>query len=78
MEQNQFKPGDIVYHKANNLRMVVIGIKGDQCNCTLVEKSGVFKNDLFFNIELSETPIDFMETPVISQLEYKGIQSLSK
>ncbi|MEJ5143971.1 hypothetical protein [Sphingobacterium sp. MYb388] len=78
MEENQFKPGDIVYHKANNLRMVVIGIKGDQSNCRFVEKAGVFKNDLFFNIELSNTPLDFMETPVVSQLVYKGIESRSK
>ena len=53
MENQVFKPGDVVFHKANNLRMVVLEVDGEFISCKLVNALGHFIKDNFSSIEIS-------------------------
>ena len=68
---DQFNPGDIVYHKVNNLRMVVLSITEIDASCQYVTSSGIFFETKFKLFQLSKTPISTSDAPVITQLEMK-------
>lgn len=73
MSQETFNPGDVVYHKANNLRMVVLQVLKDNLKCNFVTSYGTFsqaysRNEYkFYHFEVSKEPMK--EIPVITQLE---------
>lgn len=74
MTENQFQPGDVVYHKANNLRMVVMSVKENSIHTCFVIPNGIYKYDSFAPIELSKKPIkedERYDPIVIYQLEEK-------
>ncbi len=71
MSESQFKKGNIVYHKANNLRMVIIGTKENESFCRYVDYNGKFVGEWYYNIEISREPI-----PTSGSDEAKVIYSL--
>lgn len=71
MKNEKLTAGDIVYHKANNLRMVVITVQETAIRCRYVDKFGKFQLDNFLPIELSKTTIGDTNFPAIHQLESK-------
>ncbi|WP_454880624.1 hypothetical protein [Sphingobacterium detergens] len=71
MANQEFKNGDVVYHKANNLRMVVIEAEDDGVTtCRFVDSKGEFSKLIFFNCEIQK--IRDTTINVKSQLEIKG------
>jgi len=69
MAEETFKPGDIVYHKINNLRMVVIRSSGEAINCRIIRPSGTFDTEDFKAFEVSATPL--VDEFITFQLEAK-------
>lgn len=69
--ENPFKPGDIVFHKANNLRMVVLATFESSCSCRYVSAAGQFTKMEFSIQEISATKFD--DTLIIYQLESKAV-----
>lgn len=55
MSTEEFKPGDIVYHKANNLRMVVISKIEDKITCRYINKEAEFSTLRFYPFELTKS-----------------------
>lgn len=56
MAEQEFKNGDVVYHKVNNLRMVIISTSEYFVDCRYVTASGNFTEMSFYKLELkSET-----------------------
>lgn len=68
---DQFNPGDIVYHKVNNLRMVVLSSNATYATCKYVSAYGNYEESNFQVFELSQHPTQSKDIPVISQLETK-------
>lgn len=58
MENNKFEKGDIVYHKVNGLRMVVLAAGETHLSCRFVSPSGQFLENEFLAWELSDKGID--------------------
>ena len=57
MAENQFQLGDIVYHKANNLRMVVQRISNENTVvCEFINRAGNIVQDSFSNHVISNHP----------------------
>lgn len=69
MSEQTFQPGDIVYHKANNLRMVVLSSGENYTSCRCVNINGTYDEINFKPFELSKSPIFDNEVPVVAQLE---------
>jgi len=57
MSENTFKQGDIVYHKANNLRMVVMSVEEEHVYAKYVGIDGRYDIISFVHFELSKAPI---------------------
>lgn len=57
MAQESFNQGDVVYHKANNLRMVVVEANDTKIRAVYVEADGSFKEAVFQHFLLSKLPI---------------------
>jgi len=72
MSETKFNPGDIVYHKANNLRMVVTFADDNSCRCTYVDVYGKYQNEVFLYNVLSNEPYTFDGCSIITQLESKA------
>lgn len=74
MTDQTFKPGDVVFHKANNLRMVVVEMNGSSILTEFVNANGEFVQDSFMPIVLSTFPTasDYENIRVINQLESKA------
>jgi hypothetical protein len=71
MANQEFKNGDVVYHKANNLRMVVISADDDgTTTCRFVAANGEFSKFIFHNCELQRSKDSTLALK--SQLESKG------
>ena len=69
MAEETFKAGDIVYHKVNNLRMVVLRVANHIVVCRFINPSGNFDNKEFNSFELAKnSPSNEMVT---YQLESK-------
>lgn len=76
MTETTFNPGDIVYHKANNLRMVVVSVSGSAIKVQYVTAYGKFDETVFIASSLSERPIEDSGTArTIIQLESKATPS---
>lgn len=56
-KSQEFKAGDVVYHKANGQRMVVIESNDSSCSCRYQAPNGDLLNGKFYNVELSLRPI---------------------
>ncbi|WP_312331957.1 hypothetical protein [Sphingobacterium sp.] len=70
MAETNFKAGDIVYHKANNLRMVVISNRDTYVKCRYINANGSFTLGDFVDIELINIPTN--QIPLKTQLESKA------
>ena len=57
MSEPTFKPGEIVYHKVNHLRMVLINQEDNRSFCKYLNADGNFELDWFESIEISTRPI---------------------
>lgn len=53
MAEQEFKVGDVVYHKANGLRMVVIEVRGTEVKCRYINAEGAFDKFTFLIEELT-------------------------
>lgn len=53
MADQKFKVGDVVYHKANGLRMVVIEVRVDEVKCRYINADGAFDKFGFLSDELT-------------------------
>lgn len=58
MSETEFKPGDVVFHKVNNLRMVVTNVYNDGVTCTYLNHSNSFATGDFKACELSAKSIN--------------------
>jgi len=59
MEENKFQLGEIVYHKANNLRMVINGFSNENAVvCEFINRSGNIVQDTFSIHVLSNHPTE--------------------
>lgn len=66
MAETTFNPGDIVYHKANNLRMVVISANDAVIKTEFINAKGDFAQDSFAKTAVSTKPI--LEEPGVKAL----------
>lgn len=67
--ENPFNPGDIVFHKVNNLRMVVLRSLTKSCVCRYISASGQFSEMDFEIVELNAKYDEHIE--VTYQLDSK-------
>lgn len=67
MTEDQFQPGDIVYHKVYDLKMVVIYLSSEtKVHCRFISARGGFTSEDFYNIEVTKDTPDFIQSQLRS------------
>jgi len=53
MTDQDLKPGTVVYHKAHDLKMVILGVQEEKYYCRFVDSHGEFDSKDFFKFEVT-------------------------